>query len=86
MDMIGRIRRLHSRDKKSEREIARLTRGACGHRAIRGDAMGIHDAAKFAECFRGFAQRLAVKFAGGKNGMAQANRSAQRFDHFPIVG
>ena len=25
MDMIGRIRRLHSRGKKSEREIARLT-------------------------------------------------------------
>ena len=25
MDMIGRIRRLHSRDKKSEREISRMT-------------------------------------------------------------
>ena len=25
MDMIGKIRRLHSRGKKSEREIARLT-------------------------------------------------------------
>jgi transcriptional regulator with XRE-family HTH domain len=25
MDMVGRIRRLHSRGKKSEREIARLT-------------------------------------------------------------
>ena len=25
MDMIGRIRRLHSRGKKSEREIARMT-------------------------------------------------------------
>jgi hypothetical protein len=25
MDMMGRIRRLHSRDKKSEREIPRMT-------------------------------------------------------------
>lgn len=29
MDMIGRIRRLHSRGKKSEREIARLTGLSC---------------------------------------------------------
>lgn len=31
MDMIGRIRRLHSRGKKSEREIARLTGAVAQH-------------------------------------------------------
>ena len=33
MDMVGKIRWLHSRGKKSEREIARMTRAIAKHRS-----------------------------------------------------
>lgn len=51
MDMIGRIRRLHGRDKLSQREIARMTglsrntvRSGCAHRSARRRSTGVNRA------------------------------------------
>ena len=65
--------------------VAGLARGAGRHGAIGGDAVRVHDVAEFAERGGGFAQCFAVKFPGGKNGMAEAHRGANRLHDFPVV-
>ncbi len=65
--------------------VAGFARGAGGDGAIGDDLVRVHDAAEFAKGVSGIAQGLAIKLSRSKCGVAQAHRSAHRFDNFPVV-